>query len=238
MFSWRPRVAAELRPRREAEPGERRAEKRPLLSKDALMWLLDLMERPFMQTTLRDRLLSYSGWRAKKVRDELEGLGYVKRHEIATGRRGGQLALEEITEEGYALLAEIQVAVKRPRGKGGYVHKFWQHKVAEWARQNYEGARVRIEDDPGAHKSVDVAVYLARPVEGDERAVAFEVLVEGEGKELSNVAKDMEAGFDEVVICVERMEIAERLRGKVRDLLGPEISRRVKFHLLAQFLAP
>lgn len=231
MFAWTPRTVALPEPAKEAaKPKATR-----VVSKDALDWLYDLSQKPFQRTTVRDRLLGYSAYRAKKARDELEELGYVRRHVIPTGRRGGQLILEEITDEGYEHLAQMQVTARKPPGRGGYVHKFWQHRVAEWVMRNHEGAKVRIED-AGSGKSVDVSLFLPSQPDDKAKATAFEVLVNGEEKELTNVSRDLQSGYDEVVLCVDRWEAAERLREKIRKGLGEEVVRKVKFQLLAQFL--
>jgi uncharacterized protein with HEPN domain len=92
---------------------------------------------------------------------------------------------------------------------------------------------VKIED-AGSAKSVDVSVFL--PSQQGEKAVAFEILVTGENKELTNLLRDLEAGFDEVVLCVDSWQRLERLREKVLLELGEEKANRVKFQLLSQFI--
>ncbi len=229
-FPWVPRVRAvaevpKERPRRVAR----------MVSKDGLDWLVDLSQHPFRQTTVRDKMLGLSASRAKNARTELEELGFVRRHVVQSGKRGGQFVLEEITEAGYEHLAELQVPARKPAGKGGYAHKFWQHKVAEWLRDRYEGARVGIED-AGSGKSVDVSLFLPSQPAGAGKVIAYEVLVSGEEKELTNVREDLATGYDQVVMCVDSWERSERLKEKMgRGLRAAEVAR-VRFQLLSQFL--
>ncbi len=234
-FTWAPRavVAAEEPPKEKRRPRGLAGGRH--LSKDALDWLYDLCQHPFQRTTVRDRFLRLSAARAKRARDELEEAGLVKRHVVQTGRRGGQLVLEEVTEGGYEHLAQMQVAVKRPAGKGGYVHKFWQHRVAEKLGEMHDEARVGIED-AGSGKSVDVSFYFPSPHGETSKAVAYEILVKGEEKEVVNVRKDVESGFDEVVLCVDQWATAERLRERIRAELGAEMASKARFELLSQFL--
>lgn len=233
-FSWTPRNVQEKDQSRKAT---NRAKGPGQLSKDALDWLYDLSHHPFRQTTVRDRLLGFSAYRAKMVREQLEELGYVQRHVIGTGKRGGQFVLEEINDAGYEYLAQVQVPARKPPGKGGYVHKFWQYKVADWLKRNHEGARVKIED-PGSGKSVDVTLYLPSRDGEREKAVAYEINVHNAlDDETGNGLKDLETGeFDQVVMCVDHWDRLESLKEKMMEGLGQEKASRIEFRLLAQFL--
>lgn len=78
-------------------------------------------------------------------------------------------------------------------------------------------------------KRVDVAVI--RPHE----KIAYEVVMTGPlDKEVSNLRKDLAAGFDQVVFAVESEEIRERLV----NLIAREVAEsedRVEVQLLRQF---
>lgn len=226
-FTWTPRARAPVEQVRvEVKPA---AEGLP--SRDALEWLYDLAQHPFRQTTVRDRLLGLSGYRAVKAREELEARGLVRRHVVQIGKT--RFVLEEVTEQGYEFLARMQVNLRRPPGKGGYIHKFWQHKVAAWLQREYEGARVKIEDAESG-KSVDVSCVM-QTKEG-RKAIAYEIFITGEEKEVANIRKDLESGFDEVVICLGQAERMERMGERVRRELGEEVAKKVKIAFLSQFL--
>ena len=163
------------------------------------------------------------------LRTALEKDGLIRLQRIRTGLRGGQITLTELTDRAYGLLASYKVAAKRPAGRGGFEHGFWQHTAHAWAER--KGYGTKIEEEVSG-KAVDVGVTT------DSQRIAVEVMMEGLDKELTNVAKDLEAGWDRVWLCAVKEEALERLRAKILDVFGSELleNGRVRFLRLSEFL--
>jgi hypothetical protein len=72
----------------------------------------------------------------------------------------------------------------------------------------------------------------------DERRVAVEIMVEGIEKELDNLGKDLDRGWDQVVFCAVSQETLDSLRERVRETFGedPFSQGRISFRRLYEFL--
>jgi len=163
------------------------------------------------------------------MRRQLAAEGLLRLHQISTGLRGGQPTLAELTGEGCKLLERLEVRYEHPLGRGTFEHKYWQHVVHCWAVA--QGYPSQIEQEV-AGKAVDVGVIW------DEKRVAVEIVVEGVEKELSNLSKDLERGWDQVVFCAVQQGMLDRLRDLVLDRFGDGLLRRdkVRFRRLSEFL--
>jgi len=200
-----------------------------VISKEKLDYLTWCEQEPFLPVTVRDKKHGISAGKGNACRQELASEGLMRLHRINTGRRGGQIQLTKVTEEGYKLLGRYEVKVERPPGKGGFEHRFWQHKVREWAVGQGYPATIELEV---MGKAVDVGVVW------DEERVAVEVVIEGIEKELKNVGKDLESSWDRVVLCAVKQETLTQLREKVLDEFGEELIQqdKVRFVPLSKFL--
>jgi len=200
------------------------------LSKEEIDYLVAIASRPFLPVTERDEHLRISKGRGFKMRQNLEAEGLIRTHRLATGRRGGPLAVLELTDRAYALLDDLEVRYERPRGHGSYCHKFWQHRILAFARAR--GWPARIEDSRTGGKSVDVSVKW------EERHTAVEVVIEGIEKEIGNLARDLDAGYDRVIFCAADDKTLVRLKKLIEKHFGTDLltSGRVAFLKLATFL--
>jgi hypothetical protein len=204
-----------------------------MVSKEAIDYLIHISQYPFLGATSRDRQLRISTYKGNVIRNELANAGLISLHRVTLGRRGGIITLQEVTELGYDYLDLIKVRASKPRGKGSFLHKFEQWVVYRWCQKHYPNAYIEIEDGSSG-KLVDVGVHIPASLDGSKPTrLAFEVLVSGEKKELSNVAKDLE-GFDDLVICCDNSTIAQRLRAEIAENLGGEFQSRVNFALLSE----
>ena len=150
----------------------------------------------------------------------------MKPWRLKNGRKGGQPLLVEVTPLGWEVLKKYGVNVQKPRGKGGFLHKAFQHFIARYFA--VEGWLTTIEDGSSG-KYVDVGL-----VRNDQR-IAVEVLVKGEVKELSNVAKDLE-DWDAVILCCDAAETIERMKKRITAEFGIDILSQVRFRLLSDFI--
>jgi len=203
-----------------------------VISKARLDYLILCAQEQFTYVTVRDKGHGIPTGTGTAYRRQLAEEGLLKLHRIETGKSGGQPQLTEVTEDGYRLLGRYQVSVSRPPGRGSYQHKWWQRKIWEWATRKM-GYPAVIEQEV-AGKSVDVGVRW------EERRVAVEVCETGVEKELSNIEKDLAAGWDQVVLCAVRQETLDRLHEKILDELGNDLLKRDRVRLvrLSDFLTP
>ena len=222
--------------RQDRDRGQARgARARALPKKEHLDYVESIAKEPFIPSTRRDQQLGLSGCKGNRIRKELGKLGLTRPHTVNTGIRGKQYLLLELTDEAYALLDAVQVKAHRTPGNGSFLHRFMQDAVCRWA--SGQGLPARIEEEVGG-KRVDVGVQRAGPRE------AFEVVVEGLEKELSNLKKDFQAGYAKVTFVAERQETLDRLEQMVRDQYGergaqaPEAAGqgRVGFARLREFV--
>ena len=191
------------------------------LSNDTQAYLVDIARDPFLEATQRDRRLGHSGWKGNRVRAELVERGLVRLVRVNTYRRGGAFTACEVTQQGRGLLQEIKVPY-RVRGKGGFVHRYWQHIIQAWLRGQGHHAEIEVRS-PGGEKQVDVGATV------DGSRVAFEVVVVGLDKEQSNLTKDREDGWDRVVFCCDRTSTIRSLQRRFGGAHGLE------FRLLSSF---
>ncbi len=178
-----------------------------------------------------DELSSHSQYKANLIRQQLidAGPGLIRVHRIKTGKRGGPLSVVEITQAGYHLLSKLAVDCKQPVGHGGIEHVFWQHTIYRWAIG--KGYPAKIEQWL-SNKSVDIGVEWA------EKKVAVEVALENMEKEISNLIKDLEAGWDQVVFAVLSEKELHQLKNEIAKRFGADLMEkdRIAFMMLNTFL--
>ena len=218
---------------KEAEPEGPGKEPTPspyALSKDCLDYLVVCAEDWHMPATERDVKHGYSTWKGNKLRTQLEQEGLIKFHRVPTGAKGKVYTLTEVTNKGYQLLEKLQVSVRRPPGNGSFIHKWWQHGVYAWAVRHGYPAKIEEEVDG---KAVDVGIHW------EERWSAVEIVMGKKlNKELYNLGKDLERGFDRIVFCAVHQRTLEELRNKIEEEFNERIleSGQVEFMRLRRFL--
>lgn len=203
------------------------------LTKQHLDYLEFLAQQPHLLTPVGqlDEFSSLSQYKANLIRQQLidTGPGLIRIHRIKTGRRGGPLSVVEINQAGYHLLSKLGVDCKQPVGHGGIEHVFWQYAVYRWAVE--QGYPAKIEQWL-SNKSVDVGVEWA------EKKVAVEVALENMEKEISNLIKDLEAGWDQIVFAVLTEKELNRLKNEIAKRFGTQSieEEKVSFMMLNTFL--
>lgn len=199
----------------------------PLLVLDESDYLIDIAKTPWEPATERDKRLKLSGYKGDALRSKLTQRGMVEANKIATGKRGGQVSLLEVMQEGWAYLRSIKSGIEPPPGKGGFLHKYYQHKVQEML-VSAVALDVRIED-ASTGKSVDVSAEI------NGQRVAYEILVTGIEKEKSNIVKDV-SGYDRVVMLVSDDRQLEELQEWIDSELDSNLRDKVEVSTIVEFL--
>ena len=203
--------------------------------RDLVTYIEHAAKWPFMPISDRDKELGLSRYKGNKVRSELVEVNLIKQHKVNTGRRSGQKIMIEVTGAGYLLLNSIGIQAKRPRGRGGFVHKYYAHMLKEYAEQRWHGCVATVED-ASYGRPVDVAVKIPATTSGaKERLIAFEVFITGEEKEVTGIAKDVEL-FDRVIVCAVSQSEVEVLTRRAHRSLGEELLSKVDFILVSEYL--
>lgn len=179
---------------------------------------------------------TFSKW-AKELREQ----GLVTEEIIHTGVRGGQVKCLRPSEKGVEFLKGLKITVPDLPGDGGFEHRFWQNRIMRKEIKEPQRRKLpvfgKIEHSltPDGKRS-DVGVI--RPDEvGREERIAFEVAIPPDlGKEVSNVAKDLEGGWTRVVVCVKNEEIGHLLAEKLsRELNLSDYDDRFEVRLLQEY---
>lgn len=186
------------------------------LSGEADRLLEDIVENPFEPLTGRYDRFS-SSYKGNKAKNELVDAGVVVERHVRT--RNGKRKLLELTEKGreYAT-QELDLAVERT-GRGGIVHRYWQHRIAD----AFEAAGW---DATVEHHDADVYVDVG------STGLAVEVAMGNNPREVEHVEQHLEAGFVVWVAC-RNEEVRDGLRQRLEEngLLG----ERVVFRLFRDF---
>lgn len=166
-----------------------------------------------------------------QLRKLLLASGWITLHRASTGRRSGQLTLLEVTEEGYEVLASMRIRANRPRGRGGFLHRYYAFKVKQYAEITWPGC-VAIIEDGSQGRPADVTV---QPSGQPSPTIAFEIFVTSEDKEIRGILRDVEL-FGEIVVCALTPAALESLENRARDTLGDPALQTVRFELVSKYL--
>jgi hypothetical protein len=150
------------------------------------------------------KLNAYHGNNAKRA---LVQNGLV--NEVNVARSKGYVKVLELTEKGIELLRALghEVAGSTNR-KGGALHRYWEQKIAE--HYSKLGYQTFVEKGIGKGKAVDVVA------EREGERIAIEVST-AQSDEAWNVRKDLEAGFEKILIVCVNQDAAERVKKQLEQ---------------------
>lgn len=216
---WSPNYLIRVRPTddenesREQAPSSNGGDARTQLSKEELDYFQSVATSPFLGATQRDGMLGISAYKGNRIRGQLLKKYLVSAVAISPGGRGRRFQLLQLTENGEQLLKSYGIPISNGRGRGGIEHRWWTWRVSKWLKQ--KGFEAAIEDESlGAR--VDIVV------ECEQGMVAVEIET-SHGRELSNIQKDLDAGFSTVVSLLKSPNQADKLRAKLVKELPEKI---------------
>ena len=177
--------------------------KKPLLSKEEQDLLLDVLQHPYSGVCGRYGRLGWTPHTGGILKQKLIEGGCLSSHPLRT--HTGKTVLLQLTDRAKELLLSLGYALPY-QGRGGLLHNYYRHSVAEYLREN--GHRgVTEETRIGGGKCVDVTAYK------EGKRIAFEIENGGHVEDaLGNIHKCLDAGFDRVVSpCISR-KLVHRLK--------------------------
>jgi hypothetical protein len=180
--------------------------------------LEDIVRRPYSSTQERYRRLGWNFYKGNKVRDRMVKEGWIMVR--ALKRPDGMVKVFELTEEGKDGAERLGYRVERTWRKGGLEHGYWVQEIKSLLRE--QGFAVQVEKGLGKGKSVDLEARR------EDRKIAVEVET-GKSDAISNIRKDLEAGYDRImVVCLEE-GLKERILGQMQKT---DISRKERVLLV------
>ncbi|MCA9445069.1 MAG: hypothetical protein KC964_30050, partial [Candidatus Omnitrophica bacterium] len=191
---------------------------------DIKVCLSDIYNRPFIPKTQRlSELFPSSTSHQQKVSQECLDQGYITEHDVHAGGQSGRTKLWKLTNKGLALIG----LPRRPLpGKGDLLHQFLQFKVSE--KVNEWGMKPRIEFFRRG-KNVDVGIV------SQQSLIALEIATTA-GNEITNLLKDIDAGFHKVVVLPINETIRKDIQRTVKRQVSPVYAAKVLVMTISKFL--
>ena len=186
-----------------------------------------LAESGFLSLSeLYARLGNVTPWLARKIMNEMERQALVELCPLSLGTRGNPKTFAVLTEKG-AQFAGLDFEKIRLAGRGSTEHVILQNLLAESLRS--AGKTVAIEHEANG-KAVDVAEIR------EDGACAYEIELEpAHPHVVENVLRDIEAGFDEIIVVTKNQTGQNEAKDKIYKAVPWEKLGRVKFKLFREF---
>ncbi|WP_226005957.1 helicase HerA domain-containing protein [Natrinema salinisoli] len=202
------------------QAGSREKPVEEAVSDNAKELLRDIAHHPFKTHLERYELFSESSpSQGITAKNALEDAGLIREH--TTVDESGKRKLLELTDHGRQYLEEQDVDISY-RGRGGVVHRYWQHRIRDLFEEN--GYEARIESD-----DADVAV------KANGGRIAVEVAMRDRDREIQHVADRLDTGFDGVITACRNPNVQTGLQEKLTDSAIPE--DRVQLRLFRDFFS-
>ncbi|MFD1562265.1 ATP-binding protein [Haloarchaeobius amylolyticus] len=171
------------------------------VSDDAEHLLKGLVEEPFVPLTERYEEFS-SRYKGNKAKTELVESGLVT--EQSTRTETGARKLLELTDRGRSYVEKHLGLDPSQEGRGGIVHRYWQHQVKKMFEE--AGWAVKLE-------LFDADVY----VNTGKLELAIEVAMENTQREREHVEKHLEYGFDVIWIVCRTEKVKNGLKQRLEE---------------------
>lgn len=195
-----------------------------MLSPNEKSLLLNIIDEPLKGISSRYKSLGLNAYQGNKARRSLMEKGMVRSTVVPREKGKGYIKILEPTAKAMRLLGKTKSF--RTWRKGTVRHRYWIDRLAKsYAEKNYNA---RTEEPAGGGKSVDLVVSK------NGKRTAIEVAT-GFSDEYYNALKDLEAGFDEVIVaCISR----EALSMVRKQFSGTEMEndKRVKIIFINELL--
>ena len=187
-------------------------EKQVVLTEDERRFLEDIARNPISGVVARYIRLGINRYQGNQIQGRLLEKKMISWKPVST--RKGRLKVLVLTDEGKKAIPDVKVE-KVFHKSSSWEHEYWKQKVGEhYRRQGYE---VTFEYKIGDGKSVDLVT------EKDGKRIAIEIET-GKSDSIYNIRKDLEAGFNEIVIVI--------LDENLRSIIEQNIAATGKIRIL------
>jgi DNA helicase HerA-like ATPase len=188
--------------------------------------LKSIVERPLIGLTERYQYLGdISPWYGRKIINEMAKLNLIETCSVSLGGRGNPKTYTLIKPKGAEFLGLKYEEVKLP-GKGSAEHIIISNLIAEAMKE--AGREVSVEYYCNG-KSVDIAEFK------EDKSLAYEIELEVNSHIKENIEKDLEAGFDEVIVITKTREMQKAIMDIIYRELDWEKVGKIKFKLAREF---
>jgi DNA-binding MarR family transcriptional regulator len=170
------------------------------LSHEADRLLEDVVENPFNALTKRYSRFS-SSYKGNKAKNELVEHGAVIERQVKA--QDGKRKLLQFTEKGRDYIEnELDLEVKH-EGRGGVIHRYWQHRIKEQLEE--QGVEAFLE-------TFDADVY----VNLYDRELVVEVAMGDNPREIEHIEKHLDKDFI-IYVAARNQEILEGLKQRMQE---------------------
>lgn len=192
------------------------------LTTDEQSYLRSIHREPFLNVGQRSALLGFTKDTSNAVKKELRKKSLIEEFALTLGPKvGGTAKYIVLTEEGYRTIE--QVPPFPFRGKKGPVHRFLQHFAHSFLVASGFAAEIEMNR---SGKFVDVGY------KHHGKLLALELATTPDN-EVTNVKRDLEAGFDKVVVLCTTRKVFTPVKRDFKKFLSDKERRRVEIVLLA-----
>jgi len=179
--------------------------------------LKDVVGNPFKPLTERYERFS-STYKGNKAKNELVDQGVVIERNVKTG--DGKRKLLQLTEKGRDYTEDSLDLEVKHRGRGGVIHRYWQHQIKDAFEEL---------GWPAFLEKFDADVY----VNLNDTELVVEVAMGDNPREVEHLKQHLERGFDAVWIAARNQEVLEGLKQRIEEQ-GLDLER-VAFRLVREF---
>jgi DNA-binding PadR family transcriptional regulator len=178
--------------------------------------LKDVVENPFKPLTERYDRFS-SSYKGNKAKNELVDQGLVIERNVKTGDKRKLL---QLTEKGRDYVEDSLDLNTKHEGRGGIIHRYWQHRIKEAFEEQGWAAELEV---------FDADVYANT----GEKEIVVEVAMGDNKREIQHVKQHLETGFDKVWVAARNQEVLEGLKQRINE--EGLATDRVAFRLVREF---
>jgi hypothetical protein len=170
------------------------------LTQEEVAVLKDIAVHPFSGTVARYARLGLSAYKGSAAVAGLERRGLLRRHTLPMGR--GRLTLHQLTDSAVRRLVDDGFNVSVPRQNASPEHEYWRARVKEQLLADGYDVQEEV-PRPGGGR-----VDLVARREG--RVIAVEIET-GFSDAEENVRRDVEAGYDRVIVVATKRRVRAAL---------------------------
>jgi len=185
-------------------PAQKTEHRSITLNEREMALLTDIVNHPYSGVVERYRRLGVSRRNGDSLKKALFEQNFVEPVYIAT--RTGRMVLLEITTQAWKYLARSGIERNGERSNEGLEHRFWKYKIAQLFEN--EGYTVQIEEPVNGFTDLIIGKAGRRlPVE----------IETGKSDWKHNVEKNLEKGFNAVVVVATNPESLLKIKGQLLE---------------------